>query len=117
MPQIRYSPSDMVKKANFGGVQSVKNKFSGANVPTFVKQFTLHYKDIKRTLTQTYMLQGTELQDTKIIAVRHNSKLVDTMKVQISGDSYDIKDISVDDSNDYITYDLITIAKVKKGGA
>lgn len=114
---IKYTPQEMSKKADFGGTQSIKNRFSGAYIPTFVKEFTLHYKTIKRTLTQTYMLQGTELQDTKVIAVRHNSKLVNTLKVQIGEDIYSIKDISIDDSNDYIVYDLITISKDKKGGA
>lgn len=119
---VRYTPAQRTKKADFGSVQSVKNKYSGAYIPTFVKEFTLHYATIKRTLTQTYMTQGTQFQDTKIISVQHNSKLESLdkklMKVRIDGDTYNIVDISLDDStNDYIKYDFITIAKDKKGGA
>ncbi|WP_311408373.1 phage head closure protein [Liquorilactobacillus uvarum] len=119
---VRYTPAQMSNKADFGSVQSVKNQFSGANIPTFVKQFTLHYASIKRTLTQTYMIQGTQFQDTQIIAVQHNSKISDLdktlMRIQINGDAYKIVDASLDDStDDYIKYDFITIAKDKKGGA
>ncbi|MFT8557890.1 phage head closure protein [Liquorilactobacillus hordei] len=113
----KYTPSQMAKTADFGSVKSVQNKFSKAYIPTFVKQFTLHYAPVKRTLTQTIMLAETTLADSKIIAVRHNPKLEESMKVQIGKDTYSIEDISIDETNEYITYDFVTISKVKKGGA
>lgn len=110
-----YSPYQMNKKASFGSIKSV-TKPSGVNVPEFTEEFKLHYSSVKRTLTQTYQLQGTELQDTKVIAIQHNPKVNDSLRVVLSGVQYKIVDDSIDDSNNYLTYDLLTIKKVTKGG-
>lgn len=110
-----YSPYRMDKKASFGSTKSV-TKPSGVSVPEFSEDFKLHYSSVKRTLTQTYQLEGTELQDTKVIAIQHNPKVNDTLRVELAGVQYKIVDDSIDDSSNYLTYDLLTIKKVSKGG-
>jgi SPP1 family predicted phage head-tail adaptor len=112
----RYQPYQFRKIADFGAIKSVSDPQTGVNVPTFVKQFRLHYAPIKRTLTQQYELVGTELQDTIIIAIRHNKDVQESMQVQIKDMAYTILNLSLDESNSYITYDFLTLKKVKRGG-
>ncbi|WP_367366692.1 hypothetical protein [Leuconostoc pseudomesenteroides] len=57
------------------------------------------------------------MQDTKIIAVRHNEGLTDQLKVRFvkSGKVHDIKYISSDESNTPIAFDYVTIDKEPLG--
>lgn len=112
---FQYAPYRLNHTAVFGVSTSTKLP-SGVSKPDIKAVATLHYASVKRTLTQTYSLVGTRLDNTKIIAVAHNKQLEDCDLVKIDNDLYNIVDASIDDDTSYLTYDLLTIQKVTKGG-
>ncbi|MBJ7624279.1 phage head closure protein [Weissella confusa] len=104
-------PSDFNRKADFGTVKTVQNPDNGSIKKTFVKQFSLWYAPKTRTLNQQYQIQGTALDNTKVIVVRHN-KAVEVIKVaQIDSVMYDIVQYSPDESNAIIAYDFVTLKR------
>ncbi len=106
-----FKPSDFNRKADFGTVESKQNPNNGSIKKTFVKQFSLWYAPKTRTLNQQYQIQGTDLDNTKVIVVRHN-KAVEGIKVaQIDGVMYDVVQYSPDESNSVITYDFVTLKR------
>lgn len=106
-----FSPSNFNRKADFGTVESKQNPNNGSIKKTFVKQFSLWYAPKTRTLNQQYQIQGTALDNTKVIVVRHN-KAVEGIKVaQIDGVMYDIVQYSPDESNAIIAYDFVTLKR------
>ncbi|WP_461241094.1 phage head closure protein [Paucilactobacillus sp. N302-9] len=114
--KTNYSPYQFNKIAEFGDVESKMNEFSGVNVDTLVTKFKLHYAPVRRTLTQKYELMNTSLEDTIVIAVRHSPRVNEDLFVKLDNVQYKIMDISSDDSDMYVTYDLLTVQKVKKRG-
>ncbi|MFT8425761.1 MAG: phage head closure protein [Liquorilactobacillus sp.] len=112
--KTNYQPYQFKKKAIFGTTSSVENS-AGVNVPTFVGQFALHYATIKNTIDQKYQALGTKYENTLIIAVKHDSRVNDSLECQLDGITHEIVDVSSDDSM-YLSYDLITIKKTKKVG-
>lgn len=116
MPKVRYLPSDFRFKADFGIYQSTPNKFTGVNVPKFVKQFTLHYKPHTRTLNQEYLAQQNDETDTKVIVIRHNAKVVKGQVAVLNGTQYDIVRVSPNENFGLNRYDFLTLRKRKKVG-
>ena len=116
MAKVRYLPSDFRFKADFGAYQSTPNKFTGVNVPKFVKQFTLHYKPHTRTLNQEYLAQQNGETDTKVIGIRHNAKVVEGQVVVLNGTQYDIVRVSPNENFGLNRYDFLTLRKRKKVG-
>ncbi|AOO75965.1 hypothetical protein LCW_07820 [Latilactobacillus curvatus] len=111
--QVRYSPSDFNKVFWFGAFESKVNPNTGVSVPTFVEKEKMHYKAQRKTITQRYALVGTALENTSIIVIRH-SKLSDQYQyLKIVDKTYKIIDCSIDDSNNYMTYDFLTIKESK----
>ncbi|WP_294976393.1 phage head closure protein [uncultured Leuconostoc sp.] len=107
---LKYKPSDFNKKIKLGTVKSVMNPNNGNSVPTFVLQLTLRYTPKLRTMTQQYTIMGTKLEDTIMVVIRHNKALNDKLIAQLpDGTYYDIVGISPDDSNNIITYDIVTL--------
>lgn len=106
-----FKPSDFNRKVDFGTVESKQNPNNGSIKKTFVKQFSLWYASKTRTLSQQYQIQGTALDNTKVIVVRHN-KAVEGIKVaELDGVMYDIVQYSPDESNAIITYDFVTLKR------
>lgn len=116
MVKIKYLPSDFRYKADFGTYQSAPNKFTGVSVPTFVKKFTLHYKPHTRTLNQEYLAQQNGETDTKVIVIRHNSKVTEGQVAVLNGVQYDIVRVSSDENFGLDCYDFLTLRKRKKVG-
>lgn len=112
--KTNFKPHQLNKVAEFGVIESTPN-VAGINVPHFVSKMKLHYARIKTTLTQKYLVAETSLSDTTNIAVRHNEQVQDMQQVKINDQVYNIVDVSPDDEM-YISYDFVTIRKVKKGG-
>lgn len=104
-------PADFNHKADFGTVESVQNLNNGSIKKSFVKQFSLWYAPNTRTLNQQYQIQGTELDNTKVIVVRHNTAVEGINVVQIDGVMYDVVQYSPDESNAIITYDFVTLKR------
>ncbi|MFT8558006.1 phage head closure protein [Liquorilactobacillus hordei] len=110
-----YQPYQLTNVCLLGTFKSITNKFTGVSVPTFVKAKEAHYVQLKRTRSQKYSLVGTSLADTIEIVIQHqNLDNIDT--VQLNRIDYDISDNSPDDSNEYLTYDILTLKKIEKVG-
>lgn len=105
------TPFDLNRRADFGTVQTVQNPDNGSMKKTFVKAFSLWYASKTRTLNQQYQIQGTALENTKVIIVRHNPKVEAIKAVQIGDVMYDLVSYSPDESNNYNTYDFVTLKR------
>lgn len=115
MPKIsNFKPYQFNKKCEFG---TIKNDYlpNGNKVKRFVPDFSCHYMSWKRSITQDNSIYGTDLADTKMIVIRHNLKVSTEIKCKISEVVYDVAIDNVDDSNAYITYDILTLKQVKGG--
>lgn len=112
---IAFQPSQFNKVASFGKNVTYEDENTGMTRKGFKELFTLHYRNVKRTVTQQYSLLGTELENTKIIMIQHNDKVDDTMLVTIDGQQYNVVSIEVDESNVYLKYDYLTIKATQKG--
>lgn len=106
-----FKPSDFNHKADFGTVKTVQNPDNGSMKKTFVKAFSLWYAPKTRTLNQQYQIQGTALENTKVIVVRHNPAVEAIKAVQIGDVMYDLVGYSPDESNNYNTYDFVTLKR------
>lgn len=105
------TPFELNRRADFGTVQTVQNPDNGSMKKTFVKAFSLWYASKTRTLNQQYQIQGTALENTKVIIVRHNPKVEAIKAVQIGDVMYDLLSYSPDESNNYNTYDFVTLKR------
>ena len=111
----RYPLYRMRHKATFSLVKSHQNKM-GVNTNEPVKLFDLHYAKVNLTIMQRYGTTGSTLEHSTVIAIRHNTKVTEPMIVTLAdGIEYKITNISSNDDN-YISYDLLTLNKVTKGG-
>ncbi|WP_270319194.1 phage head closure protein [Weissella confusa] len=106
-----FKHSDFNRKADFGTVESKQNPNNGSIKKTFVKQFSLWYAPKTRTLSQQYQIQGTALDNTKVIVVRHNPAVEGVKVAQIDDVMYDIVQYSPDESNSIIAYDFVTLKR------
>ncbi|MDG6191142.1 phage head closure protein [Lactococcus garvieae] len=108
--------SDFNKRITIGTIESVPNKNTGDNDADFVPQFSLWAKVQRRTANQSNTIYGTALEDSLVLAVRHDDRLSKALKVQYSGDVYDIVIHNKDESNNYLLYDYLTVRLFKKKG-
>lgn len=115
MPK-KFLPSKFNKRVSFGSVKSVPNDMTGDYDTKFVKDFCLWCMPQKRTLNQQYQLLHTELEDSIVLVVRHNSKINKKQKVKYDGQEYSILDVSSDEGFNYMAYDYVTVKLVTKGG-
>ncbi|WP_273707179.1 phage head closure protein [Leuconostoc mesenteroides] len=107
---LKYKPSDFNKKAQFGTIKSGYNPKNGNSIKQFVPQIGLKYAPRTRTMSQQYTIAGTKFEDTILIVVRHNKAINKKLIVMLPDKAYyDIVGISPDDSNNIITYDIITL--------
>lgn len=114
----KLKPSNFIGRVEFGTVKSEINKNTGTKIKTFVSATSpMRYAPRSRSTTQSDSIFGTEIQETKIIAVRHNEGLTDNLKVRFvkTGMVHDIKYISSDESNVPISFDYVTIDKEPLG--
>lgn len=114
---MKLKPSDFNRWIQFGTTKDELDASGNFYQSTFVPALTLWCAPHTRTLNQQYQIANTELEDTIIVAIRHNSGVNDTYLVNYKSETYKIVSISPDDSNSYIAYDLITLKKVKKAGS
>jgi len=108
---MAFKPADFNRKVDFGTVKSIQNPNNGSTKKEFVKEFSLWFAPKTRTLSQQYQLKGTDLDNSRLIVVRHNEALEDMKLARIDGDVYDIAQYSPDESNAIITYDYVTLKR------
>ncbi|WP_432365586.1 phage head closure protein [Lacticaseibacillus paracasei] len=110
----KFKAADFSRKVDLGSPKS-HTTGAGLNITSFVPAYSLHFKQQNRTLTQQYTLVGTRLDNSITIIVRHDARNVEQKQACLDGITYDISDISPDDSNNAIRYDYLTLTKVTKG--
>lgn len=109
-----FKPSDLDKQVDFTTIQTVISPVNGSSSKKPVTLFTKWGAIRRRNLTQQYAVIGTTIEDSIVIGVAHDSRINKSMGVTLAGVNYQILDVSPDESNNYLTYDLITIKKVAK---
>lgn len=109
-----FSPSDLNLKAEFTTFQTVISPVNGSQIKKPITLFTKWAGYRRRTLNQTYQINGTTLEDSILIGVKHDERINKTLGVTIKGVNYSIQSISPDETNSYFTFDLITLKKVVK---
>lgn len=106
----KYAVSRLNKVAEIGKTVNHKTG-AGINVSTFEPTGTLFYGSYNRTVTQTYQITGTDVEDTIAIVVRHTDTLNDSILVRLAGIVYAIQSIAYDD--DIHGFDVVTLKKEK----
>ncbi|MHA6973931.1 phage head closure protein [Levilactobacillus brevis] len=112
----KFSPERFNQKLVFGVLKSVQNENTGANETSFEPSFSLWTMPYTRTLSQNLSINGTAYEDSIQMVVRHNSAINRQLIVQYSNQLYKIIDNSVDDSNQVIGYDILTLKLNQKAG-
>ncbi|QXG58275.1 phage head closure protein [Lacticaseibacillus casei] len=107
-----YAIARLNKVAEIGKTVSHKTG-AGINIPVFEATGTLFYGSYNRTVTQTYQITGTAIEDTIAIVVRHSDVLDKTVLVKLNGTVYQIQSIAYDD--DPNAFDVVTLKKTAKG--
>lgn len=103
-----YNLSRLDSRAEFGTTKSVMNPNTGANIPTFVAQFTVYCGDVSTSINQSISLLGTDSTQTRMIAVRHNPSINYKQLVHLDNTEYTIVNISSDNSS-LNSFDVVTL--------
>lgn len=118
MKSNKTEPYELNKRFTFGTTKTVTSPVNGSSVKKFVELFTLWGCYVTRTMTQQYTLLGTSIQDTVLIKVRHNKGIIKALQVSTTVEkstvTYEVVDVSPDESNNFVTYDLVTLKKTSK---
>lgn len=117
MATMKLKPSDFNRRITFGKTKDKLDKSGNFYVPKLIPELSLWCAPRIRTLNQQYQIMKTELEDTIIVAIRHNPKINETYNAEYRDELYNIVSISTDDTNQTFAYDFITLKKVKKAGA
>ena len=112
----KFSPEQFNRQLQVGTVKSTQNENSGVNETHFKAQFTVWAMPYTRTMSQNLSLMGTNYKDSVQIVIRHNSSVVKQLAVQYNDQLYQIIDNNVDDSNQVISYDILTLQLIQKAG-
>lgn len=107
----KLTPNDFNHKAQLGNAKSVKNKYTGASDNVFVESMTVWFASKTRTLNQQYQLQGTALENSRTIIIRHNPAVETLELAVIDGIQYDIVNYSPDETGNIIRYDYLTLKR------
>jgi len=114
MAKLLFKPSDLDKQVDFTTIKTVTSPVNGSQVKKPVTLFTKWGAIRRRNLTQQYAVIGTTVEDSIVIGVAHDSRINKTLGVTLAGVNYQILDVSPDETNHYIAFDLLTIKKVTK---
>jgi SPP1 family predicted phage head-tail adaptor len=109
-----FKPADFTRKLQLGHWSP--EDIGGVNVDKFTADYTLHFTQQKRTLTQQYTLVGTRLDETITVIVRHDARNTTAEVAHFNNTDYSILDVSPDDGASYIRYDYLTLKKVSGHG-
>lgn len=104
----KFSPEQFNRQAQFGTALPTINPNTGASETQFKPQFALWCMAF-RTNTQNVSLLGTDFEDTIQIVIRHNPLIEKDLLVKYQDQLYQIVNLSLDDSNKIVTYDILTL--------
>lgn len=108
---VQINPADFNKKVQLGDVETKTNEYTGAGYPDFVPVLTVWFASKTRTLSQSYQLQGTALENSRTIIIRHNSAVEELKVAVIDNAQYDIVNYSPDETSNIIRYDYLTLKR------
>ena len=114
MAKPLFKPSDLDKQVDFTTTKTVISPVNGSPTKKPVTIFSKWGAIRRRNLTQQYAVIGTTVEDSIVIGVAHDSRITKALGVTLAGVNYQILDISPDETNNYLAYDLITIKQVAK---
>ena len=88
----------------------------GRYVSKFVPKITLHCAPYRLSERYIESLQGTNFQNTIVLAVRHHPEIdYESYQALYKGKYYNVSYVTADESN-LVTYDLISLKLVEKNG-
>lgn len=103
--------ADFNKKVQLGDVETKTNEYTGAGYDGFVPKINVWFASKTRSLSQSYQLQGTALENSRTIIIRHN-QAVEKLKLAVIDDvQYDIVNYSPDETSNIIRYDYLTLKR------
>lgn len=103
--------ADFNKKVQLGDVKTLTNEYTGAGYDSFVPKINVWFASKTRTLSQSYQLQGTALENSRTIIIRHNSSAEKLKAAEIDNVQYDIVNYSPDETSNIIRYDYLTLKR------
>ncbi|CAH1857509.1 phage head closure protein [Convivina intestini] len=108
------NPLEFNERCEFGHYETKPNPKNGNKNNVFIPDFSRWFGYRTQTLNQQFTLLGVNKQHTKMIAIRHDDKVNEQVKVRIKGIVYDVVLISSDDRSARETFDLLTLALPEK---
>lgn len=103
--------ADFNKKVQLGDVETKTNEYTGAGYDAFVPVLTVWFASKTRSLRQSYQLQGTLLENSRTIIIRHNQAVEKLKLAVIDNVQYDIVNYSPDETSNIIRYDYLTLKR------
>lgn len=103
--------ADFNKKVQLGDVETKTNEYTGAGYDAFVSVLTVWFASKTRSLSQSYQLQGTLLENSRTIIIRHNQAVEKLKLAVIDNVQYDIVNYSPDETSNIIRYDYLTLKR------
>ncbi|MFT8879253.1 MAG: phage head closure protein [Oenococcus sp.] len=98
------------RRGQFGSVKTTTNPHTGSSSEVLNQSFSRWYGVRTRTVSQTYQIFGTDLQDTIDIVIRHDPAIRPPMIFQDSqGVQYDIVSVAPDDTGSLNAFDILTL--------
>ncbi|MGV9080252.1 phage head closure protein [Lactococcus lactis] len=102
--------ADFNKKVQLGDVKTLTNEYTEL-VMTVLLKINVWFASKTRTLSQSYQLQGTALENSRTIIIRHNSSAEKLKVAVIDNVQYDIVNYSPDETSNIIRYDYLTLKR------
>ena len=110
----KLSPASFNRKIEIGTTKTVQNPVNGTSKQTFVVTASLWCAPYTRSIAFSYQLTAEQL-DEVIVVIRHNGAVKQGVKCQYQSNLYSVVNDSVDDSNNYLAYDYLTLKLITKG--
>lgn len=108
--------SDFNKRIEFGTIESTLNENTGGQNREFIPLTQVWCSIKTRSLNQMFSAKTAGLEDTITVIIRSNRKINESLIARLNGKTYRIENISVDESNNYMPYDFITMREINKAG-
>lgn len=108
---VQLNLADFKKKVQLGDIKTETNEYTGAGYDKFVPALTVWFASKTRTLSQSYQLQGTTLENSRTIIIRHNPAVEELKAAVIDNVQYDIVNYSPDETSNIIRYDYLTLKR------
>ncbi len=108
----RQTRTELNHRIKFGRFQSERNRNSGSYSKVFQEQYSVYFGYVQRSFKLQRELDGTKYEDTIGISIRHNPKITSSMSAEIGDVQYDIVDISIDHSQSYESFDVISLKRM-----